>query len=77
MLRSAKIFMKDYGHLCRQSKSFYKEHWKGVVVLNVTLGAIGLAAMFVPSKARDILEKRREETEEASKENEQLKQKES
>lgn len=35
-----KEFWKDYGKLCKESGRFYKEHWKGVVVLNaVIIGA--------------------------------------
>ncbi len=33
-------FMKDYGKLCKDNGVFYKEHWKGVIVMNaVILGA--------------------------------------
>lgn len=35
-----KNFWKDYKELCSQTAKFYKDHWKGVIVLNaVVIGA--------------------------------------
>ena len=30
-------FCKDYIELCKESGKFYKEHWKGVIVMNVVV----------------------------------------
>ena len=33
-------FCEDYFELCKESGKFYKEHWKGVIVMNaVVIGA--------------------------------------
>ena len=32
-----KTFIKDYLNLCKKSGEFYKNHWKGVIVLNAII----------------------------------------
>lgn len=46
-------FWSDYGKLCKESGTFYKEHWFGIIVLNI----VSIALWFSPSIARRIKEK--------------------
>ena len=32
-----KTFVKDYAQLCKDAGKFYKNHWKGMVVLNAAI----------------------------------------
>ena len=32
-----KEFWKDYGKLCKETGRFYKNHWKGLIVLNAAI----------------------------------------
>lgn len=32
-----KKFFKDYQELCEHSNAFYKEHWKGVTLMNAAI----------------------------------------
>lgn len=32
-----KQFFKDYKDLCKETGRFYKEHWKGCIVMNVVI----------------------------------------
>lgn len=41
-----KTFIKDYANLCEVTGKFYKDHWLGVVVINVVAGAAGGAYIF-------------------------------
>lgn len=36
-------FVKDYVDLFKQTNNFYKNHWKGVIVMNVVVGGVGMA----------------------------------
>ena len=36
-------FFKDYVELCKQTNNFYKDHWKGVIVVNVVVGGVMMA----------------------------------
>lgn len=38
-----KQFVKDYVDLCKHGGSFYKKHWKGVIVMNVVVYASTMA----------------------------------
>lgn len=38
-----KQFWKDYGELCKETGRFYKNHWKGVIVLNAVIVGAELA----------------------------------
>ena len=38
-------FFKDYVALCEQTGNFYKDHWKGVIVVNVVVGGVTMAYM--------------------------------
>lgn len=38
-----KSFVKDYVQLCKDSGKFYKNHWKGVLVLNTAIIGAELA----------------------------------
>ena len=40
-----KTFIKDYGDLCKHSLTFYKKHWKGVVVMNVVTSVVGFGIL--------------------------------
>ena len=33
-----KKFFKDYVDLCNQSSKFYRDHWKGTIVMNIVVG---------------------------------------
>lgn len=46
-------FWSDYGKLCKASGEFYKEHWFGVIVLNL----VSIALWFSPSIVRGIKSK--------------------
>lgn len=34
-----KGFFKDYSNLCKESCTFYKKHWKGVILINAVIVA--------------------------------------
>ena len=34
-----KGFFKDYSNLCKESCTFYKKHWKGVILVNAVIVA--------------------------------------
>lgn len=38
-----KTFIKDYRELCKATGRFYKNHWKGVIVMNLVSGAATMA----------------------------------
>lgn len=38
-----KTFVKDYVQLCKDAGKFYKNHWKGVVVLNAAIIGVEVA----------------------------------
>lgn len=33
-----KKFFKDYADLCNQTSKFYRDHWKGTIVMNIVVG---------------------------------------
>lgn len=41
-----KKFLKDYWNLCKDSGTFYKKHWLGVIILNIVGSAAVLAWFF-------------------------------
>ena len=38
-------FFKDYVDLCKQTGNFYKDHWKGAIVMNVVVSGVTMAYM--------------------------------
>lgn len=38
-----KEFWKDYAKLCKDSGKFYKDHWKGIILMNVAIIAVEYA----------------------------------
>lgn len=46
-------FWSDYGKLCKDSGKFYKEHWFGVIVLNL----VSIVLFFSPTIVSRIKEK--------------------
>ena len=41
-----KTFFKDYGTLCKQTGSFYKKHWLGMLITTIVVDGIVIAAMW-------------------------------
>ena len=39
-------FFKDYVELSKQTGKFYKDHWKGTIVVNVIVGGVTMAYMY-------------------------------
>ena len=55
-------FCKDYIELCKESGKFYKEHWKGVIVMNVVVIGAEYAWFFrdqIKETIKDKLEEKR------------------
>ena len=40
-----KTFVKDYAELVKMTGKFYKNHWKGMIVMEVAAGAAGYAIL--------------------------------
>lgn len=38
-----RTFVKDYKELCKVTERFYKNHWKGVIVMSLISGAATMA----------------------------------
>ena len=51
-----KNFFKDYADLCKHSGKFYKDHWKGTIVMNVVVGGVTYAWL-----CRDTIKEKLEE----------------
>lgn len=49
-----KRFFKDYAGLCKETGSFYKKHWLGVIVMNV-IGTAAMLAWFNRENIKDTL----------------------
>ena len=47
-----KQFWKDYWELCKESGRFYKNHWKGCIVLNAAI--IGAELTWYKYKTKQI-----------------------
>lgn len=45
-----KHFWKDYGKLCKETGKFYKQHWKGCLLLNATI--IGAEVAYLKYKQK-------------------------
>lgn len=57
-----KEFWSDYAKMCKQSGEFYKEHWKGIIILNVALAGAFAGYMAIATHKDEIkssLRKRR------------------
>ncbi len=52
-----KSFVKDYAQLCKDSGKFYKNHWKGVIVLNTAIIGAELA-YFMRDEIKDKLKEK-------------------
>lgn len=52
-----KGFFKDYVDLCKESGTFYKKHWKGVILLNTVIIA-GEFAWFNRDYIKDSLKEK-------------------
>lgn len=54
-----KKFFKDYCRLYKESGRFYKEHWLGIVILNL----VSIVSIFIPAiiyKIKDKMNNRKE-----------------
>jgi hypothetical protein len=51
-----KEFWSDYGDLCTQQGEFYKEHWKGMIILSVALVGVAVGYMAIATHQDEIKE---------------------
>jgi Pyruvate/2-oxoacid:ferredoxin oxidoreductase gamma subunit len=49
-----KEFWSDYAKMCKQSGEFYKEHWKGIIILNVALAGAFAGYMAIATHKDEI-----------------------
>ena len=66
MMRTFKVFWKDYLMMCKQGVEFYKKHWKGMIVLLTTICGAELGWFFrddIKDKIESKLESKKSEEE--------------
>lgn len=59
-----KEFVKDYIDLCKHSGSFYKKHWKGIIVMNVA-GYASIMAYYCKDQIKNAIKEKFSKEEES------------
>lgn len=60
-----KTFVKDYVELCKMAVAFNKNHWKGIVVLNI-VGGVATYVYICKDTIKDKLESKFHKEEESN-----------